>query len=131
MKIVVNPDKCNGCRICEQICTYFHEHEFNPRRARIRIVKVVREGLSTPRVCNQCQLRIEACPEQALSLDADLGFIRLEPEQCTGCGICVEVCPQESIFMDPINGLANICDLCRGEPQCVKWCPEEGVLQYQ
>ena len=42
-----------------------------------------------------------------------------------------EVCPQESIFMDPINGLANICDLCRGEPQCVKWCPEEGVLQYQ
>ena len=131
MKISVDFDKCNGCRICEQICVLFHEGEFNPKRSRIRVSKVVREGLSTPKICNQCRECIDACPVDAISWDDALGIVRVDAGQCNGCGVCVESCPQEAIFMDPITDLALICDLCNGDPQCVKWCSGEGVLRYE
>ena len=37
---------------------------------------------------------------------------------------------EDAIFLDPVSGIVNICDLCDGDPQCVKWCPE-GVLKYE
>ena len=130
MNITIDHDKCSGCRICEQICTFFHDQEFNPRRARIKVVQTIREGLSIPRTCNQCQECIAVCPEEAIHWDDELGIIRVDDDKCSGCGICVDSCEQTAIFMDPVTGKANICDLCGGEPQCVKWCPD-GVLHYQ
>ena len=128
MKIAIDYEKCSGCKICEQICTFSHEKEFNPRRARIKVVHTVREGLSIPKTCNQCQECISVCPEEAIYWDDELGTIRVDADRCSGCGICVDSCEQTAIFIDPVTGKANICDLCGGDPQCVKWCPEE-VLQ--
>jgi hypothetical protein len=32
--------------------------------------------------------------------------------------------------LDPISKKVNICDLCNGNPQCVKWCTQD-VLHYE
>jgi len=36
--IVVNPDKCTGCRLCELACSLKNAGEFNPTRARIHVI---------------------------------------------------------------------------------------------
>jgi len=50
-------------------------------------------------------------------------------EKCTGCGNCVNVCPYGAVTVDPVTKKAIKCDLCGGNPECVKICPES-VLQY-
>ena len=68
MGIIINGDKCDGCRICEQVCTFFHEREFNPRRARIKLVRIEIEYTAAPIVCNQCQECIDVCALEAICL---------------------------------------------------------------
>ena len=129
-KISIDYKKCIGCRECEQACVFFREHEFNPRRARIRVLINEREGVYAPLLCNQCKECLSACNRDALSWDEKLGVVRVDVDKCNGCGLCIEVCPQEAIFLDPVTEVVNICDLCNGDPQCVKWC-SEGVLKYE
>ena len=129
-KISVNYQKCTGCRICEQVCVFFHEREFNPRKARIKILIREKVGVNAPLICNQCKNCISVCNRDALSWDEKIGAIRVDAQKCNGCGLCIEACEQGAIFLDPISGIVNICDLCNGDPQCVKWCPEE-VLRYE
>ncbi|MEW5785371.1 MAG: 4Fe-4S binding protein [Bacillota bacterium] len=42
-------------------------------------------------------------------------------EKCTGCGACVAACPDGMINLDA-HGKADKCDLCEGEPLCVRYC---------
>jgi carbon-monoxide dehydrogenase iron sulfur subunit len=130
MKIVIDHHKCDGCKICEQICTFSHYQEFNPKRSRIKVVQDIREGISMPKTCNQCRECIEVCPEGAIYRNNDLGAVCLDEKKCTGCEICIQSCPQGVLSKDPISGFINICDFCGGEPQCVGWCPEK-ALQFQ
>jgi len=108
---------------------FFHEGEFNPRRARIKILRREREGIYAPLICNQCKKCISVCPVEALSWDEKLGIVRVDADKCTGCGQCIEACDEAAIFLDPISGVVKICDLCNGDPKCVKWCGE-GVFKY-
>lgn len=128
-KITVDHKKCTGCRMCEQVCTLYHEREFNPRRARIKVLMREKEGVNAPLLCNQCQTCLTICKRGALSWDEKEGVVRVNTEKCNACGLCVDACPQAAIFVDPISGIVNICDLCGGDPRCVKWCSEE-VLKY-
>ena len=129
-KIHVDHKKCTGCRICGQVCVFFREHEFNPKRARIRILMREKEGIYAPLLCTQCKKCLSACNLDALIWDEHLGIVRVAADVCNGCGVCVTACPEGAIFMDPVSGTANICDICEGDPQCVKWCPEK-VLTYE
>ena len=129
-KINVNHKKCIGCRVCEQICTFSHEQEFNPRRARIRVLIREKEGINAPLLCIQCKKCLSACKRDALSWDEKIGAVRVDKERCNGCGLCIGACEQAAIFLDPISKKVNICDLCNGDPQCVKWCTQD-VLHYE
>ena len=129
-KINIDHKRCTGCRMCEQVCVLSREHEFNPRRARIKILMRERDGIYTPLLCNQCRECLSACNRDALSWDEKLGVVRVDAERCNGCALCIDACPQGAIFLDPVSGIVNICDLCNGDPQCVKWCREE-VLRYE
>lgn len=129
IKINIDYEKCSGCRICQQICTFFHYQEFNPKRARVKVVQARSNGLFIPKTCNQCKECIVLCPEEAIYWDSELGTIGVDADNCSGCGICVDNCEQMAISIDPVTGKANICDLCAGAPRCVEWCPE-GVLHY-
>jgi Fe-S-cluster-containing dehydrogenase component len=48
--------------------------------------------------------------------------VLVDRERCTGCGVCVERCPGSIPFLHPKDGKAVICDLCGGDPECVKVC---------
>ena len=46
--LVVDPEKCNGCRLCEKACSLKHYGVEDPERSRIRIDEW--EGFFFPRV---------------------------------------------------------------------------------
>ena len=129
-RIQIDHKRCSGCRMCEQVCVFFREREFNPRRARIRILMDEKEGVFAPLLCNQCRKCLTSCQRDALAWDEAAGVVRVDAGKCNGCGLCLEACPEGAILPDPVTGRVNICDLCGGDPECVKWCTEK-ALQYQ
>ena len=54
-------------------------------------------------------------------------------EKCTNCGACNKACIKAgrggAITFNPKTGIAQVCDLCGGEPQCAKYCPSN-VLHF-
>ena len=126
--IRVSPEKCTGCRICELICSAGKHGEFNPKRARIRIVKMERFFIDIPSVCQQCAKPFcqKSCESGAIE-KTDTGVMVVDQEKCIGCGDCVVACPFDAIFLDPVEDKAIVCDLCQGDPKCVQWCPTEAL----
>lgn len=133
--LVVNSEKCCGCRICEMTCSMSQLGIFNPRKAllRVEINRLPRpetelSQIDVPVVCLQCDPApcSEACPEGAIE-KAAFGAWIVDRERCTSCGLCVEACPYAVIAMDAKEGSARKCDLCQGNPSCVENCPLEAL----
>lgn len=129
--LIINYEKCTGCRLCEQVCPVKHEGVTNPARSRISVVKWENEGLYVPMVCQQCEPApcIAACPTNTRSRDEELGSIVIDYDRCIGCKTCIVVCPFGAISLDPITRRIISCDLCGGDPICIKFC-ETRAIEY-
>lgn len=131
--LMIDAGLCTGCRICELWCSLKHFGVINSSKSRIRIEKMHGSQSHVPQVCNQCTGRfcIAACPPKisALSLDKKTGAILVDLDKCIGCGKCQEACPYDAVHPLPDEKKVIICDLCKGDPECVKQCPE-GVLSF-
>ena len=78
-------------------------------------------------LCIHCGDCADACPVDAIKYDGENLLFKVDEDECTACGECVEVCPYEGIFIS--DGVAMKCDLCNGDPSCVKVCFPE-ALRY-
>jgi carbon-monoxide dehydrogenase iron sulfur subunit len=127
-RLVVYADRCTGCRLCESTCALYNEDSNDLSRARIRIVKKHSVGLAAPVVCRQCKKPpcLRACPVDAIKKDAD-GLVRVNEGQCIGCDACVTECPFGVMIALPEKVVK--CELCNGDPQCVKYCAT-GAIEY-
>jgi len=129
-KIIVNADVCTGCRSCEQVCSLMYtKKEINPKKSKIRIKSDSLNAYDEPVVCCQCEEKhcMEACAFEAIVIDEKTGAAKVIVENCTGCGSCVDACPYNAMFMDEENGVALKCDLCGGDPQCIKVCTMKAI----
>ncbi len=119
--------KCSGCRKCEIACSLFHENRIWPEASRIRVFMLI-PGVDFPHFCVQCEDYpcVGACPVNALSVSRETGAVLVDAEACTACGNCIEACPGKVPHMHPNGKNILICDLCGGDPQCVKVCQEGG-----
>ena len=83
--------------------------------------------------CSVCDMThdracVDACPEEALVWDdggrggplrrGALHDVRELPGRCP------------NVHLDAVGERIMICDLCDGDPLCVKWCPE-GALTWE
>jgi len=129
--LFVDPEKCTGCRICESACSIHHEKVCNPTRARVHVVKWETAGLYIPMVCLQCDSPIceTVCPMRAIKRDPKTGAMLVDSALCVGCRLCVQFCPFGGVEIDARTGKIMKCDLCGGEPICVKFCDPE-ALRY-
>ena len=130
--IQIDIEKCTGCRTCEVACSIRKTGQSNPTRSRIRIIRYEKRGEFhnfIPMVCQQCSnpLCMEVCPVNAISEDANTGATIVTTDTCVGCKVCSIVCPIGGISMDPVTNKAFKCDLCGGEPECVKHCDPEAI----
>jgi Fe-S-cluster-containing hydrogenase component 2 len=87
------------------------------------------EGLYIPMSCQQCQDApcVNACPVKALSRDEDLSRVVVDYDVCIGCRTCVSVCPFGAMSFNTIDRKVFKCDLCEGDPQCVRFCDRKAV----
>ncbi|MBW1996443.1 MAG: 4Fe-4S dicluster domain-containing protein [Deltaproteobacteria bacterium] len=129
--LVVDPSLCTGCRTCELVCSIKNEEVANPTLARIRVVADKYQGVRVPMICQQCQdaVCMSVCPSGALYRDEDLGIIRRNEERCIVCRSCVTACPFGAMGFDPVRKKVFKCELCGGDPECVRFC-EENALRY-
>ena len=127
--LYINYEKCTGCRLCELVCAVKHDGISNPARSRIKVMKWEMEGLYIPMSCQQCQDApcVNACPVKALSRDEDLGRVVVDYDVCIGCRTCVSVCPFGAMSFNTIDRKVFKCDLCEGDPQCVRFCDRKAV----
>jgi carbon-monoxide dehydrogenase iron sulfur subunit len=133
LRIVLDRAKCDGCRVCEGICSLVNEGEANPVKSRIRVVRTVEDQIlySIPVFCLQCEEAYceVVCPPHAISRNSE-GVLSVDEQKCVGCKLCEIACPVGAITVNPEKHTAIKCNLCAvvGEPQCVKYC-YTGALQ--
>ena len=124
--IEAQKENCVGCRMCEIVCSAVKEGKFIPDLARIQVAEEPLAGLSAPVVCYQCvdAMCMRVCPADAIKEVVDENGYRcidVVQEKCISCGRCAFACPIGAINYSP-KAKARKCDLCGGDPECVKYC---------
>ena len=123
-----NPKKCNGCVVCEYVCSLEKEETFNPVKSRIRAVRLNTTS-NIAMTCRTCEKApcVPACPKDALIQSTENKTITVDEEKCNGCGWCIQACEYGAITLHPSTQKALICDTCNGNPVCIQWCPESAL----
>jgi len=129
--LVVDHERCTGCRLCEMACSVKKEGVSDPSRSRIQIIKWEMEGFYLPMFCQHCEepLCAAVCPVNAVERDEALGRVTMDPERCIGCLACISACPLGGVGFDADGRKVLRCDLCEGDPTCVKYCDTKAI-QY-
>ena len=128
--INVLPDNCTGCRLCEMMCSLRREQECSTSKSRIKILTGKEWSFDFPFVCIQCANApcIGSCPVEALQWDNTTGVVVVNAELCNGCQLCLTACPIQALVFDHEKGIVIKCDLCGGDPECVKCCTREALI---
>ncbi|MCD6108820.1 MAG: 4Fe-4S binding protein, partial [Thermoplasmata archaeon] len=113
---------------CELICSLRHWKIVNPSKSGIKVEKKsIVEDL--PNVCTHgedCSFEcVDACKFDAMHIKDGVAVV--DHDKCVGCGACVKACPIDAVWV--FNKKAYKCDLCGGDPLCVKLC-SWGALEF-
>lgn len=127
--LYIDYQKCTGCRLCELVCAVSHDGISNPARSRIKVMKWEAEGLYIPMSCQQCVDApcMNVCPVKAISRDELMARVMVDYDKCIGCRSCVAVCPFGAMSFNRMDKRVIKCDVCDGDPQCVRFCEEKAV----
>ncbi len=132
---------CTGCLRCMTTCSTYHFGATSLTKSRIQIMRHEGHALTRmdevddlifqPMTCQQCDKPRcqELCPARAIDRDPKTRAMMVNYNRCIGCRTCVAVCPFGAMRYDTVRKKVFKCDLCDGDPQCVKFCPQE-ALQF-
>lgn len=129
--ILSDLDACTGCQACVMACSFTKTGAFSTYKSRIYLKKNESEGLGIPIFCQHCEDPpcISVCSKEAILKDDESGLVKIVDHLCVGCGVCKDACPfgPETIKIE--KRIAVKCDLCNGNPACVRVC-QPGALIF-
>ena len=127
--LLYDPNLCTGCRSCEVACSFAKysvcdyelshiRHSFHHRHASFETV-----------YCLHCEnpLCLEGCPSDAISKSEETGIVKIDYMKCIGCQLCNFLCPLSVPRFDENRKVSVKCDLCDGDPECVKHCSPQAL----
>ena len=118
MRIKADAKRCSGCHLCEMVCSLLHLGAINIEKSAIRIHKDdLDTSLNTPTVCRQCKEMKCLTGEEATGVS--------EKKEFFWKGTLAERCSFNALTV--LDGVAYHCDLCGGNPQCVKVCTPKAI----
>jgi Fe-S-cluster-containing hydrogenase component 2 len=81
-----------------------------------------------PIICHHCRKPkcAENCPTDAIEVRD--GVVVIDEEKCISCRQCVISCPFGAVFTHEDIETPFKCDLCGGDPECVKACPKQALI---
>jgi carbon-monoxide dehydrogenase iron sulfur subunit len=129
-KIVIDSSKCTGCRYCEVASNFFRGGICNYNSLCIEIFRNDRESQYFPKVCKQCidPPCAKGCPQEAIFFHKETDTVIIDEGKCNGCGLCKEMCPDAIPKIDESKGVAVKCNLCGGDPYCVRFCATRALI---
>jgi len=130
-RLVLDTEKCNGCGICELVCALSKTGQWHPALSRVKVLQDEKRKLFLPVVCAHCVNPpcINACLMNVIKKDPETGLTVRDESLCIGCRACEITCPFNVCLFDYIEEVVVNCDLCNGDPVCVKYCPAR-ALQF-
>ncbi|MFZ5943893.1 MAG: 4Fe-4S dicluster domain-containing protein [Bacillota bacterium] len=135
-RINVRYEQCTGCRACQTACSIKKENTLWPEASRIKVLQVGNGPLDIPISCHQCADHpcVAACPPkiQALSFNPQSGVVIVDDKKClrakgVQCKGCAKACPAQTVTYHPQQKVPLFCDLCDGDPACVKACGPQAL----
>ena len=126
-------ENCSGCLGCMLACSFEHYGYFDFSKSRIRIIQDEEKSDIEIQQCIQCEERscVNVCPVGALSIQDELGYIVHDEALCIQCQKCFKACAYHGVYWDEERNYPLICDLCGGDPQCVKPCELHKAVQIR
>ena len=140
-KVLIKPEVCMGCHLCEVWCAVAHSESKNILRAffdekpklQPRVIVEEKLPLTFALQCRHCDEPdcVFACISGALYKDQDTGRVIHDESKCVNCYSCVMACPYGCMIINEAEKKVFKCDLCVGleAPYCVSHCPN-GALVY-
>jgi Fe-S-cluster-containing hydrogenase component 2 len=127
--LITNPAKCNGCKECQTACSMKHTGLETSEFSRIHVLEAGDGDFFLPVTCQHCENPscLAVCPESAIYRDEALNRVMINQDLCVGCQLCVSACPIGAMAFHEGRGKAFKCDLCDGEPECVRACEPKAV----
>jgi Fe-S-cluster-containing hydrogenase component 2 len=131
--ILFDESLCVGCQRCMLACSLVHDGVCDLRLSRlvIGVPSLLESDYCTMNICRQCASPecLVACPYGAITVDPKTNARVVDAGKCVGCGKCVDACLFGAIKLNMDTKKAFKCDLCYGDPTCVKVCTQ-GALKY-
>jgi phenylglyoxylate dehydrogenase beta subunit len=121
--------QCDGCNECMTACARAKAQSDDFVHSRIQIVAA--DGGYELAMCRQCgdPECVLDCPAAALAKDEATGVVEWDDTKCVNCLMCTVGCAYGGIVYDAGAGHVIKCDLCEGDPACVKAC-SRGALKH-
>jgi carbon-monoxide dehydrogenase iron sulfur subunit len=129
--VAVDADACVACRDCEYACAFQHTADFDRDASYIRVNFYPEERACIALTCMHCEKAwcLEVCPAGAISRNPQTRAIEVDSALCAGCKMCLLACPFGNMHFDAVRGVSGKCDLCGGDPACVRFCTS-GALRF-
>jgi len=128
LTLLYDAERCTGCLMCMIACAFKHYKTTDISKAHIRIV-VTEDGEVEGLNCHHCEtpLCMTVCPSDAIVKAEETGMVKFYNLRCIGCRSCVYVCPLSMPVFDEFLRVSVKCDLCDGDPECVKFCSPQAI----
>ena len=127
-QLVVKPEKCLGCGLCEKVCSFFKVGKFSPAHSGVTVMIYDEETFAVPLMCQQCDEApcIKICPVNALARD-EKGIVTYSDSKCIVCRLCADACPMGNVSYSVDTKKMTKCDRCENDPKCAVFCPTDAI----